>query len=246
MLLGDLRDRLPLLGRRFRGDRVLQIVVDDRHGRLVDRVPQPVEVDGEPVLGRHVPVGQAPAAEVFDLGFVDREPGVGVEHGLAGVHDGLEELRDHGLAAGRDDHLGGVDVDAAARPDVLGERCPQFGDPRTRAVPGLPVRDRPVHRLDDVRGHRKVEVAEVERIDPVPLRPPVRGRLRDTERGLRAQVGQSLGSLHRRLLRVPPAPAPRWWCSWQEEALRRAERRPTSHDNRRRQGRLSSPGRLTR
>ena len=75
-----------------------------------------VEVDGETVVGGHVPVGKRGSAEVLDLGFVDREPWVGVDTAPSPRSmTRLEELRDHRLATGGDDHLGGVDAHASPR-----------------------------------------------------------------------------------------------------------------------------------
>src|SRR5690606_17712239 len=84
--------------------------------------------------------------------------------------------------------------------DVIGERLPQLGDPRSRAVAGPAVADRLLHRLDDVRSEREIEIAEVEREDLVALRLPIGGGLGHAESGLGAEVVQAASSLHRRLL----------------------------------------------
>ena len=60
-------------------------------------------------------------------------------------------------------------------------------DARARAVARYAVGDRCVHRFDDVRCGGDVDVAEVERVDPVALGRPGCRRLRDAEGGLGAK-----------------------------------------------------------
>ena len=54
------------------------------------------------VAALDVAVGQRHAAVELDLALVDRVARVGVEHLVAGVHEGEDELADHRLAAGLD------------------------------------------------------------------------------------------------------------------------------------------------
>ena len=103
---------------------------------------QLVEVDAEPGRRLVVAVRQRPAAEVLDLALVDRVAGIRVEHAVARVHQRLDELGDHRLAAGLHDDVGRTELDAAVAADVVGERLAQRGDPRRRAVAGLAVGDR--------------------------------------------------------------------------------------------------------
>ena len=195
MLLSELRDRLAL-GRRGLGrDRVLQVVIDDRDRVRGDRCAHLVEVDREAIARRQVAVGRGGAAQVLDLRFVDREAGVRVEHLLAGVHDRLQELRDDGLASGHHDDVVGGQLDAATRPEVLGEGLAQLRDAGAGAVTRAAVGDRLVHRLDDVRSRGNVDVAQVEGIHPVPLRLPGGGGLRDAEGGFGAQVFEPVREL---------------------------------------------------
>jgi hypothetical protein len=200
VLLGDLRDGLALRSCGFGGDRVLQVVVDEGGRLRGDEGPQVVEVDREALRRGHVAVGQGRAAQVLDLRFVDGEARVGVEHALPRVHDGLQELRDDGLAAGRHDDVVRPQLHAALSADLRGERLTQLRDPGTRAVARPPVRDRRVHRLDDVGSSGQVDVAQVEREHPIAAGLPVRGGLRDGERRLRAQVIDPSCDPHGRLL----------------------------------------------
>ena len=63
-----------------------------------------------------IAVGHGDAAEELDERAVDGEPRVRVEHLVAGVHDGQQELADHGLAAGLDGDIVGAVGDAARAP----------------------------------------------------------------------------------------------------------------------------------
>ena len=65
----------------------------------------------KPVAVWCVAIRLADAAEVLDLALVDRVAGRRVQHAVAGVHDHLQELADHRLAA----RLHGDVVGAVAR-----------------------------------------------------------------------------------------------------------------------------------
>ena len=197
----EVRNRLHLLRRALAAKGVLQVVVDDRSNSARragggDETAQVIEIDRKAGVGLHVAVGQAPAAVVLDHAFVDGVAGIGVEHALAGVHHRLDELADHGLAAGLHHHVGRRIAEPAAAADVGGERLTKGHDASGRAVAGLALGNGDVHRLGDVGRRGQVDVAEVEREDPIPLRCPIGSGQRDGERGLRAQIGEPFCQRH--------------------------------------------------
>ena len=122
------------------------------------------------------------------LAVVDRIAGVRIQHFVAGVHHGLDELRDDGLASRLHDDVRRREAKPATRTDVVGERLAQLRNAGRRAVAGLAVGDRLVHRLDDVLRGGDVQVTEVERKDAVALRAPFGGGERNGERRLRSEL----------------------------------------------------------
>ena len=156
---------------------------------------QLIEVDREALVRGQVAVGHGRAAEVLDLRLVDREAGVRVEHLLAGVHDGLQELLMTGLPPVITTTLSGESSMPRAEPRSSASASRSWGMPAARAVARVAVGDRPVHRVHDVRGRGNVDVAQVEGVHAVSLRLPSGGGLRDAEGGLGAQTVEPVGEL---------------------------------------------------
>ena len=173
----DVGNCLHLFQATFAAERVLEVVVDDRLRAGRCELAELVEVNPEARGGLVVAVGHWPATEVFDLAFVDWIAGVRVEHPIAGVHQCLDELGDHRLAAWLHDDVVGRERHAAVAADVRGECFAERRDAGCRAIAGLAVSDRSIHCLHDVAGGGEVDVAEVERVDPIALGAPIGGCL---------------------------------------------------------------------
>ena len=131
----------------------------------------------------------------LDLRFVDRVAGVGVEDLVAGVHQGEDELADHGFAAGLDgDVLSGV-TQAVAGVDVGGQRFTQRHDAVVGAVAGLAVEGGLVGGLDDVARGGDVHIAQVEWIQAIAGGLELGGLCRNGKGGLGAQATQTFSDL---------------------------------------------------
>ncbi len=98
----------------------------------------------------------------LDHRAVDREAGVGIEDLRARVAEHQHRERHRDLAAGDNDDLAGVDLDAEAAGNVAGDRLAQLGDPAGRRVAVVTVDEGPTRGLDDVRRGRKVGLTDAE------------------------------------------------------------------------------------
>ncbi len=110
-----------------------------------------------------------------------------------------------------------------ARADVGRQGLAQWCDPGRRAVAGLALGDRPVHRLDDVGRRRQVDVAEMERVDAIAACRPVGRSRRYRERRLGAEPAKSFCELHA----LPCVP-----CELAREPQREATRSCSTMQNR--------------
>lgn len=118
------------------------------------------------------------------------------ENFVAWVHHGLEELANHGLAARLNHNICRAERQSSTGSHIGGEGFTEWRDACGCAVAGFAFGDCLVHRFNDVRWRRQVDIAEVERINPISLGRPISGGEGDGECGLRAQVRNSLGDGH--------------------------------------------------
>ena len=186
-LAGDPGQPGDLVGRCVGAGGVV-LAVDDQHaGRVAERRFHRSAVDAEAVGLLDVGVGASASPQVVDLRLVDRVPGGGVHHFLAGIHHAHQQLADDRLGPRLHRDVLGAVAHAARPPDLHRQRLAQLRDAGSRRIAGLAVPHGPLRGLDDVDGGAQVDVAQVKRIDAVALRRPRRRVGRDRERGLGAQ-----------------------------------------------------------
>ena len=99
--------------------------------RRRDQRARSLEVEREAVGALDVAVGHRDAAEELDQRAVDGKARVGVEHLVAGVHEGQQELADHRLAARLRRYVSDAVAQAVRGADVGGDAS------RSSAIPAL-------------------------------------------------------------------------------------------------------------
>ena len=143
-----------------------------------------------------VSVRDSDAAVELDLRFVDRVARVRVQHLVAWVHHGEDELAD-GRLASRLHHNVLRRVRRVVRGGHVGGKClSQLRNTGVGAIARLAVGDRLERGFDHGRGRREVDVAKVERVYPVSLGAKCSGLARHRKGGLGPEVGDTVGYAH--------------------------------------------------
>ncbi len=131
------------------------------------------------------------AAEHHHLGVGD-PVGRGNDDLVAGVQRGEKRVVDHLLAAGPDDDLRGLVVEAVLALELAGDRLAQGHDAGDRGVLGLAAADGRDGGFLDVVGGVEIGLADGEADDIPPLRFQIPRFLRDDDRRRRLDAGKGV------------------------------------------------------
>ena len=188
------RDELDVLPRQDAAGRVLRRVDDQEPGAVGHQRGELGEVHPELALlaeaDRH-----RPGADEAHQRLVDRVPGVGQDHLVAGL-DAAQQGEEEDVLGARDhDHLERLDVRPQPPVEEVRDRLAHLEDAAGRRVVGVVGVHRPVGRLDDVVGRREVGLADLEVDDALALRLQRAGPRQDLEGTLGPEVLHPLGEL---------------------------------------------------
>ena len=98
-----------------------------------------------------------------------------------------------GLPPGLRRDIVGMDFDAALFAEDARDLLAQQRDSGARAIAVIAVGDGAGGRLDNGRGRRQIDIAQMKRKNALAFGAPLRGHIRDGESGLRAEILQAIG-----------------------------------------------------
>ncbi len=192
---------------REAGDQLVDLRLDaDAAGRVGGRVDddQPrlrrdarehvLRLEAEAVLFEQRQRHRRGAGEL-DGGLVDREAGVRIDDLGAGLAEHRDREIHRHLAAGHDQHVGRIDVDAVAAVQVGGHRLAHLGDAVGRGVAVVAVLQRLDRRLDDMARGLEVGLADAEADDGLALGLQRLGAGQDLERRFGAKAAHAARQL---------------------------------------------------
>src|ERR1041384_3048309 len=199
VLLGKVRNRADAGLVQYSARRIVRRIQNEhpRPGR--DQLPQVLRVERESLLFPEAERNSL-RAHKLDRRFVDREPGVGINHFVALV-DARKNCEEHdGFCAGGDNDLLGLDLDAARRRDMPGNRRSRLGKARSGAVVRETVVKRLLRRLLDIERSIEIGLPDLEMDDVFALRLEGAGFREDLERRLGPEAAHPLCDVDHRLL----------------------------------------------
>ena len=153
----DLLHLLPAVGR---ARRVRRRIEHEPFGLWGDRPLQGLRLQLEALLHLRVDRDGGSAADRDHLGIA-HPIGSGDDHLVAGVERRKEGVEENVLAAGRDDRVGGLVVEAVLPLELLGDGGPKLGNAEHRRISGLAAVDRGLRRRANMR--RRVEIGLADR-----------------------------------------------------------------------------------
>ena len=136
-------------------------------------------------------------AGVLDHRAIDREARIGIHDLLAGRAEHQDREEHRRLAAGHDDDVAGIDLDAVALFQVLGDRLAQRQDALRRRIAVVAIAQRLDGGFDDVARRLEVGLADAEIDDRLTLPLQFAGARQDLEGILGAEAIEIVGELQR-------------------------------------------------
>ena len=133
------------------------------------------------------------AADVVNHRLVNRKAGIGVDDLVSLINKGQDGKEYDRLAARNHDHFIAGYFHATGAADVVGERLPQFGQARGRAVMGPAFVQRVHTRFHDVRRSVEIRLANLEVDHALALALQRPGLIQDLKGGFGAQSRHAAG-----------------------------------------------------
>ncbi len=136
-------------------------VQDDGHGAGRDPAGDIVGIRLEPLrFAKHI--GNGRAVGQADQRGIAHVAGFGIQHLVAGVHDGKQRVQDGGLGARGHRNLRRIHTHTLTAMLVLGDGFPQFGNALGQHIVGFALLHGPVGGLHNVLGCGKVGLAHLQ------------------------------------------------------------------------------------
>ena len=174
--------------------RILVVVVDQNPGAVADPFADGFHIQDEMVLRLFIPVRHSHSAVKFDLRFIDGISRIRVKDLVSRIHSRQDELADGGLSAGLDGNVFSRQGNLVAPAHILGQGLPQFGNAGGGAVAGFPFSHGLNGGIHDNGRRDEVHVAEVKRIDLLPLAGQIGGLEGNGESRFGSDAAHPLGN----------------------------------------------------